>query len=1036
MLHLWRIDVADVQLDPERLRLLKASVIEAALASLVAAASSLSDRATWLRATDGTEPEAADERLDAWKAAVGRGSTAAFESRLAADGLSADDARTVLTVLRPADLPLPSWADTLRAVLTAGYPDGEVSRERETPAAFEELLTPFLAVARRRLEERTGARLSVSWAPPAVADLERLLLLRLSGVAGRVFYSEFSGFRAARTSPWQRLVAADERAPGTAIYDDFVASVRDGGLLQILGHYPVLARLMARLVELWVDATAELVTRLHNDLEDLHAVFGTGTPLGRVAHAETGLSDPHRGGRMVSVLHFECGRAVVYKPKDIGTEASFFAVIRWLSERGLSPDLRTVTTMVRDGYGWVEHVSRDPCADAAALSRYYRRAGMLACLVYALAGADCHRENIVASGEQPVLVDAECLLQHRVQMATTAGNVHEIALEALSSGVLGTGLLPNWQVDDGSETNLARDISALHTPEADELIERAPRWENVNTDAMAIRTGAVQLQLPNSVPRLPDGRTARLENHTHDLLEGFEHCYRFLLEHRGDLVAPEGPMAEREAMENLDIPYFAASAAATTLTLEDGTTVEGCLREPSADLVTARLAGLDESDLHRQLAFIAGSLHADAARHETPGPSAVAAAPFAQQADSAPEALVDAALAVAEEISRHAVRGPGVPATATWIAPQYLPRLERYQLQPVAYDLHSGGCGPALFLSTFGAVTGDDRFRDTALAALQPVRDALARSAVDFANAVGTGGATGLGSVIYAFTRSATLLGCRDLLEDATRAAGLLNAERVSTAPLDVFAGIAGELLALLSLYAETGDPSVLSRAELCGRRLVETARRGPSEGVAWATLGGRMLTGFSHGAAGIAYALARLFEVTEQPVYRSLALGAVRYESTLFDLEAANWRDLREDIQPSYKANWCHGAPGIGLARLGTLKALGAELSNEDLVAAVRTTMRLDLDGPDHLCCGNLGRAELLLTAGQYLGERSLVDEATRRAVAVVQRASATGSFALHSSLPQRVHMPGFFMGLSGIGYALLRTAAPEVVPSALMWR
>jgi lantibiotic modifying enzyme len=38
---------------------------------------------------------------------------------------------------------------------------------------------------------------------------------------------------------------------------------------------------------------------------------------------------------------------------------------------------------------------------------------MLLALVQALEGTDCHLENIVASGDQPVLVDAETLLHPR-----------------------------------------------------------------------------------------------------------------------------------------------------------------------------------------------------------------------------------------------------------------------------------------------------------------------------------------------------------------------------------------------------------------------------------------------------------------------------------------------------------------------------------------------------------------------------------------------------------------------------------------------
>ncbi len=56
----------------------------------------------------------------------------------------------------------------------------------------------------------------------------------------------------------------------------------------------------------------------------------------------------------------------------------------------------------------------------------------------------------------------------------------------------------------------------------------------------------------------------------------------------------------------------------------------------------------------------------------------------------------------------------------------------------------------------------------------------------------------------------------------------------------------------------------------------------------------GRHLTGFSHGAAGITYALLRLYAVTGQDELRRAALDGIAHETALFDPARANWPDLR----------------------------------------------------------------------------------------------------------------------------------------------
>ncbi len=65
--------------------------------------------------------------------------------------------------------------------------------------------------------------------------------------------------------------------------------------------------------------------------------------------------------------------------------------------------------LVRDGYGWVEHVAAAACESGEEIERFYRRQGELLALLYVLDAADIHSENLIAAGEHPFLVDLEAL---------------------------------------------------------------------------------------------------------------------------------------------------------------------------------------------------------------------------------------------------------------------------------------------------------------------------------------------------------------------------------------------------------------------------------------------------------------------------------------------------------------------------------------------------------------------------------------------------------------------------------------------------
>jgi lantibiotic modifying enzyme len=155
--------------------------------------------------------------------------------------------------------------------------------------------------------------------------------------------------------------------------------------------------------------------------------------------------------------------------------------------------------------------------------------------------------------------------------------------------------------------------------------------------------------------------------------------------------------------------------------------------------------------------------------------------------------------------------------------------------------------------------------------------------------------------------------------------------------------------------------------------------------------LGPRPLAGFAYGAAGIAWALLELEEVTRNQRYRAAARRAIDYERGLYSPEAGNWPDLREaevsggDAAPFVVA-WCHGAAGIGLARLRALQHFNDPKLGEEIDVALNTTLTRGFGRSHCLCHGDMGNLELLLEAGQALNHRGWRVQAERLAAAVLE--------------------------------------------------
>src|SRR4029077_7351245 len=94
-------------------------------------------------------------------------------------------------------------------------------------------------------------------------------------------------------------------------------------------------------------------------------------------------------------------------------------------------------------------------------------------------------------------------------------------------------------------------------------------------------------------------------------------------------------------------------------------------------------------------------------------------------------------------------------------------------------------------------------------------------------------------------------------------------------------------------------------------------------------------------------------------------------YERSTFVAEEANWPDYRTRVKgdqsdSQFMVAWCHGAPGIGLARADSLEYMDDRETREEIRIALGKTVEADFGRNHCLCHGDLGNLDILLHAGQ----------------------------------------------------------------------
>jgi type 2 lantibiotic biosynthesis protein LanM len=816
-----------------------------------------------------------------------------------------------------------------------------------------------------------------------------------------------------------------------------------------------------------------------------------------------GLSDPHRNGHSVIALRFASGLKVIYKPRDIGIESAYNALLAWLNDQGITPAFKVLKMLERSTHAWIEFVEHVPCQNEAEAALYYHRAGMLIGLLYILHGADCHSGNVIACGSHPVIIDLEVLLNPIVAdeiQDVDQDSAQILAGQQYQNSVISSGLLPILaRAPDGT----AYDLSGFGS-KAVGLSFRRPQWQHVNTDQMKL---VQQKQAGPEIAAVPYLNQVALSPNDYlgEMVAGFRQIYRFFLDHRVAVLDADGPLAvfkhrrsrflfrntglynqlyefayaprymkdgversihldlvsyaliasdskprfwpilkdEVRALQQMDIPLFSMyTDGDAVLSDTDHIVVSDAFVGDGYQQTIDTLEHMAEADMELQSGFIRASMSTrllgtahSQARAEQPAVDLDELVPLTQ------EQLVEEAAAIADTLLKSAIR---TGKSMTWITLEYSPELERYQLRPLGHSLYSGLSGIALFLGALARATGEKSYHDLALAALNDLRTDIARRdmnrAARLGRRLGLGSAYGIGAVVYTFARLSQFLEDDELAEDAKRSAALLTPELIAADRCpDVFSGSAGAILGLLALYDQLPDQALLEQALACGQQVLDTRVASASGHRAWVTLNDALLTGFSHGAAGIAYALLRLYERVPDPQFLDAAREAIAYEHSVFSPADGNWPDYRlpSSERPIFATSWCHGAPGIALGRLGGLKLLDSDDIRADIDVALVTTRRALLTGGgiDHLCCGTLGRAETLFKAGQVLSRPALAEIALKVATNVVRLAKQRGCYHLFDELPDGIDNPGFFQGASGIGYQFLRFAYPELFPSVLLW-
>lgn len=823
--------------------------------------------------------------------------------------------------------------------------------------------------------------------------------------------------------------------------------------LAALSRHPALAADLAAYLGHWADARTEFAGRLAADLPWLRGRPGLPdtAALDTVQDVRFGAGDAHRGGRTVAVVTFRGGGRVVYKPRAVEVDGHLADLVAWFNRQGPPHPLRLPPVAARDGYGWCAFAAHTPCGDADGPRRFYWRTGAYLALFHLLGGYDLHDENLIAEGEHPAFIDVEALF--RAEPAADA-EAEDAAGAALRRSPLAVGLLPQCVVEIDGDDVQASQVGGLvgdpFAPTGPVLPPHRPYFNGESADPLRFAPDVKEgflwaygvllarreqlLAFDGPLTAFAGDRIRHVLRHTSVYKQALErrwqdsdgaadtreHSLRALLADPDTYTPPQDVAGRHPAvltselrqLRNGDVPAFTVTA--------DGRSpvAEGFLRRSGLTEARARLSGFSPRDAARQAWFVDASFASCAANRADPQPprpagSSAGGVPEAWSAERAMEAAVmlgDGLLETAVADGAGAVEWPALQRVADrfWV------------VGTTGLGLGDGVCGVALFLAELARLSGLSRFGRVAEELVASLADPADIPAPEELVGMAPGAFGDLGGLVRTLTRLGVAWRRPYLLDVAGSLVLAVRLNLPGSAVADVYDGLAGAVLVLRSLHRARPTPSVAAALREAGEHLLAVPGDAPAA-----------RHGYGHGGPGQAHALAVAAEFT----------GLSRYAE-----EAARLLDRSSghSPHPAGPAGWDDGVAGTLAGCLGVLHATGRARPDPvarrlhttaarrawPLLAATRGRLQDGL-GDDALRHGTMGVAEVLLTAGELLGEPGPVADARR---AAAQVAAAVSDGVLRTGAPGGLWTPDLLGGTAGIGYGLLRAIDPNGVPGILL--
>lgn len=787
--------------------------------------------------------------------------------------------------------------------------------------------------------------------------------------------------------------------------------------------------------------------------------------------------DTHNGGKCVVRVDAVGGDIIYYKPHSLYMDVLFDEITSEISSKLPGYHYKHIPSIDKKEYGWQAKAEYKECQNIQDIKKYYYLIGMSLSAFYLLGTEDIHTENLIVNGDRPLYIDLEILLANKKKnffempySKTLDNELRNIYLDS----VLGTYILPNTA--QGGIFDI--DVCALTSG------QNMGKESNKMSFFGIVDAGTANIHYEKRYSECPEnlsivkyqGQIVDADEYITDIIEGFQDSYKVIRAEKDTIVKilekqrdnkirqivrgtyvyvkfldaahhPKYMMGEDERRRVLglihgngssspimreiadretemmfrdDIPYFYTKYDSCDLYCESNDqthVIRNTYTKSIAEILAEKLDKMSEEDMYRQIDLIYGSF-ANYGKHSI--------RKMRDQDDFFVKKLQENQAdgdqrkayikAIYETLKRRYYECEDINTMFTLDINEN----NEYRINLLNANLYSG-LGVVYFLALCEKLLGMDDFEGIlrlvkGLERIYPFEDAQKNSSSAFNGLVGR---------VYVYNQLYGLTGNKEYLSLYDQILQHLMSAEIEDDEVDYVNGVSGGIVALVNIYNKNHEQKVATLLEKYQKFLHKKLTEGALE---------NLINGMAHGYSGLILALFKLYEFSKNKLYYDKAVAFVKQENNWYSEKEQNWKDLRTgDYRSLY---WCHGAAGIGLSRTATLKYVQEDQALHDIwmkdirncISAIKKRgVCVDNQG---LCHGVMGNLIILSYLAKELNDIALRQYVEKNFQAFLDMLLTD---AIHYQNPFNIVDVNFMLGLSGIGYSILKLEN-EDVPNVLL--